>query len=44
MYDVIFSQGNVVFKDEIKQCDVAVKDGKIVAIAPHLEGAMKQSI
>ena len=40
MYDVIFSKGNVVFKDEIKQCDVAVKDGKIVAIASQLEGAM----
>ena len=40
MYDVIFSNGNVVFTDEIKQCDVAVKDGKIVAIAPQLEGAI----
>ncbi|MFC0272656.1 hypothetical protein ACFFIX_14565 [Metabacillus herbersteinensis] len=32
-YDLIIKNGNVDFYDEVKQVDIAVKEGKISAIA-----------
>jgi allantoinase len=43
-YDLIIQNGNVVFDDEVRKVDVAVKDGKISAIAENLEAEADQVI
>ncbi|SDI79352.1 allantoinase AllB [Alteribacillus bidgolensis] len=43
-YDLIIKNGNVVFDDEVRKIDVAVKDGKISAIAKNLDVETHQVI
>lgn len=43
-YDLMIKGGQVVFRDEVKRADVAVKDGKISAIGEKLDGLATQTI
>lgn len=38
-YDLIISGGHVVLADRVETADIGIKDGRIVEIAPHLDGA-----
>ncbi len=38
-FDLVIQGGNVVFRHDVKKADVAVKNGKIVAIADHIDAA-----
>lgn len=40
-YDLIISGGYVVLADRVETTDIGIKDGRIVTIAPNLEGADK---
>ncbi|MGG3735787.1 allantoinase [Heyndrickxia coagulans] len=43
-YDLLLRNGLVVLPDEIKQADIAVKDGKIMKIAANLQDTGKQEL
>jgi allantoinase len=43
-YDLIIKGGKVVFKDEVKNVDIAIKDGKISAIAETIESEADQVV
>ncbi|MFC0274927.1 allantoinase AllB [Metabacillus herbersteinensis] len=43
-YDLIIKGGKVVFRDEVKSVDIAVKDGKISAIAETIDNEAAQII
>ena len=43
-YDLVIRNGHVVFDNEIRKVDVAVKDGKITAIAEKLEAEAHQVV
>lgn len=40
-YDIILRQGRLLRSDSIETVDIAIQDGKIVAIAPQIEGTAK---
>ncbi len=44
LYDLIVRHGTLVTPSETRQADVAVVDGRIVAIAPELTGTSKEKI
>ncbi|HYO51113.1 MAG TPA: amidohydrolase family protein, partial [Chloroflexia bacterium] len=44
LYDLIIRNGQVVAADNVTQVDIAVADGRIVAIAPVLEGTAREEI
>lgn len=43
-YDLIIKSGKVVFRDEVKNVDIAVKDGKISAIAETIDSEAAQIV
>jgi len=43
-WDVIVSGGNVVLRDQVCAADIGIKDGKIAAVAPRLEGKAGKTI
>ncbi|WP_445492586.1 allantoinase AllB [Niallia sp. 03133] len=43
-YDLIIKEGNVVFRDDVKKVDIAIKNGKISAIAETIEGEADQIV
>ncbi|MFT8321444.1 MAG: allantoinase AllB [Bacillus sp. (in: firmicutes)] len=43
-YDLIIKNGKVVFRDDIKMVDIAVKNGKISTIAETIDGAANQIV
>ena len=43
-YDLIIKGGKVVFRDEVKNVDIAVKDGKISAIAESIDSEANQVV
>jgi len=43
-YDLIIKGGNVVFRDEVKKVDIAVKEGKISAIAEKIDADAAQVV
>ena len=43
-YDLIIRGGKLVLPDEVKQCDVAVKDEKIVEISEEISGTAAETI
>lgn len=43
-YDLLIKGGKVVFRDEVKNVDIAIKDGKISAIAETIDGEAAEII
>ncbi|MED1949589.1 allantoinase AllB [Brevibacillus centrosporus] len=43
-YDLLIKDGNVVFRDDVKRVDIAIQNGKIVAIAERIEEAADQVV
>ncbi len=43
-YDLLICNGRIVTADSIRETDIAVKDGKIVALAPELAGGASRTI
>lgn len=44
LYDLILRNGTAITSTNVSQADIAVADGRIVAIAPTLEGTSKEEI
>ncbi|MBU8877382.1 allantoinase AllB [Bacillus sp. FJAT-29790] len=44
IYDLIIKGGKVVFSDEVRNVDIAIKDGKISAIAETISNVAKQIV
>lgn len=43
-YDVLIKNGHVVFRDAVKKADLAIRDGKIAAIAEQINDAADQVV
>ncbi|QRG70299.1 allantoinase AllB [Brevibacillus choshinensis] len=43
-YDLLIKDGSVVFRDAVKRADIAIRNGKIVAIAERIQAAADQVV